>query len=156
MIAYAFYKAFEAPRADWTDRLIAKWTKGPYSHVEIIIDGYMYSSSPRDGGVRRKKHRVDMTTWDYILIPENQINEKIILDFFKMTNNAKYDWLGIAGFVIPVHDNEQKYFCSEWTSKAGALAGIKCLYNKNFARLSPNKLARVLKEEGKYESIGES
>jgi len=149
VVKYAFYKAFEAKDAEISDKIIAKWTRGPYSHVELIApDGTMCSSSPRDGGVRCKEHTYNKSTWDYITIDIDIQDMSRYISFIKETKGLKYDWLGIAGFVLPVHDNPKKYFCSEWTSKAGIIMGIECLYTKEPSRLSPNKLASTLLEAG--------
>ena len=147
-IYYAFYKAFEAKGRDYTDWIIAHWTLGPYSHVEIIVDDCMYSSSGRDGGVRRKKHTYDSSSWDYVPIEVSDDAIEKLDKFYEMTMNCKYDWLGILGFVLPVHDSENRYFCSEWCSKAGIIMDIDCLYDKNPARISPNRLSRILLKEG--------
>jgi len=148
-IKYAFYKAFEAKGAKKDDVIIAKWTRGPYSHVELIVlDDVMCSSSPRDGGVRCKEHIYDKSTWDYITIDVETQDITRYTKFYEVTKRLKYDWLGIVGFVLPVHDNPKKYFCSEWTSKAGIIMGIECLYTKEPSRLSPNKLAKTLLASG--------
>jgi hypothetical protein len=147
MIEFAFYKK-SAPRANWADEIISWWTNGPYSHVELIIDGVMYSSSPRDGYVRCKPHIYDPLSWDYIDVSVSDRDIDRIKKFFTKTENRKYDWLGILGFIIPVHDSEQKYFCSEWCTKAGIIGGIECLYDKNPSRMSPNRLAYTLLKAG--------
>jgi len=152
IITYAFYKA-TAPRADWTDKVIAWWTKGPYSHMEIIIDGNMYSSSPRDGKVRSKVHKWDNDTWDYIDVEIDLKDAQRIKMFYEKTKGHNYDWFGILGFVLPVHDSEKKYFCSEWGSKASIIGGVSCFYDKNPSRISPNRAARILHEEGGYEFV---
>jgi len=142
---YAFYKAFEAKGASIKDKIIAKWTHGPYSHVELVApNGMMCSSSPRYGGVRCKPHVYDKSTWDYITVNISNFAYFAYTKFCDETLGLKYDWLGIAGFVLPIHDNPKKYFCSEWTSKAGIIMGIECLYPKEPSRLSPNKLAKTL------------
>ena len=147
MVKFAFYKK-TAPGADWTDKVISWWTKGPYSHVELIIDGIMYSSSPRDGRVRCEPHKYDTATWDYIEVLVSTQDKNRIKKFFLKTEGRTYDWLGIAGFVVPVHDSEKKYFCSEWCTKAGIIGGIECLFDKNPARMSPNRLANSLLAAG--------
>ena len=140
----AFYKGLTASYRNFTDWLICKWTRGPYSHVELIIDGFMYSTNPRDGKVRVKEHTFDEKTWDYIEI-ENVDVEKI-KEFFKMTKSEKYDWLGILGFVIPFKDRTERWFCSEWVSNALKIAGCKKLWKQEPSKISPNKLYEILKD----------
>jgi len=148
-IKFAFYKAFEAKGAGKDDWIIAEWTRGPYSHVEIIApDDVMCSSSPRDGGVRCKKHVYDKSTWDYISIDVDQNGTDRYVKFCSETQGMKYDWLGILGFVLPIHDDPEKYFCSEWSTRAGIIMGIECLYTKEPSRISPNKLAKILLNAG--------
>ena len=143
MVKVAFYKGLSAPRRDWTDWLICKWTKGQYSHTELIINGFMYSSSPRDGRVRAKPHKIDNKTWDYIEVEASKEN---ILTFFKMTKDDKYDWFGILGFIIPIKDRTHNWFCSEWVSNALKISGCKKLWTKESSKISPNKLYSLLKE----------
>lgn len=53
MIALAAYTPHR-----WNDiggHLICWWTRSKYSHVEIVIDGWCYSSSIRRGGVSRER-----------------------------------------------------------------------------------------------------
>ena len=140
MIQLAFYKA----KGNYKDKLIRIWTNGQYSHVEIIIDGYMYSSSPRDGGVRKKKHTYNTDKWEYINI--KFIKKNNIIEFFKMTKKDKYDWFGILGFIIPIKDRTHDWFCSEWVSNALKISECKKLWTKEPSKISPNKLYNILKE----------
>ena len=141
MIKVAFYKA-HGPYAQWDDKLIAWWTNGSYSHVEIVIDNYQYSSYQPDGGVRKKEHIVDDKVWNYIEI--DNIDEQKILEFFEMTKGEKYDWLAIFGFVIPFKDRSNEWECSEWCSNALKISGCKKLWKHEPSKLSPNKLYKIL------------
>ena len=59
----AFYKG----REDFYDRLISWWTRGPYSHVELVInETYCMTSSPKDGGVRMKHIDFHPDHWDFV------------------------------------------------------------------------------------------
>ncbi len=135
----AFYKA----KGNWKDKLIRFWTKGPYSHVEIVSeDGYMYSSSPRDNGVRKKKHTYDPKKWDYV---EVEINPKILEEFYEETKGEHYDLAGILGFVIPVKDRTNRWFCSEWCSNVLKISGHKAMWKQEPSKISPNRLYKLLK-----------
>ena len=141
MKAYvAFYKAFEASGSIMSDKAIALWTRGKYSHCELVVDGYMYSSSPRDGGVRRKVHAYNLNTWEYI---EVDIDVKELYGFYGHTKDCKYDWLGILGFIFNNRDDPDKYFCSEWV--ATVLSFSKYRLSKIPSKLSPNGLFKELK-----------
>ena len=62
------YLAFYKGNDKLLDKIITWTSRGIYSHVEIIIDNVSYSSSGRDGGVRRKAlgtmHYNDVNKWD--------------------------------------------------------------------------------------------
>jgi hypothetical protein len=103
----AFYKGTD----ELEDRLVQWWTKGPYSHCEIIISENSYSSSARDGGVRRKQIVYDPTHWDFVQIHLDQL---ACLKWFIDHNGQKYDYVGLAGFVVPWRTNQvNRWFCSE-------------------------------------------
>lgn len=142
-ITIAFYKK-NAPRATFYDKLVAWWTNSDVCHTEIVIDDYQYSSSPRDGGVRKVPHRIDHHTWEYL---DLEITEKDLLKgliFFEKTKNCKYDWMGIFGFISPFKDREDRYFCSEWSSKFLIIVGVSKLFDKEPYRISPARLKCIL------------
>jgi hypothetical protein len=144
MIKLTFYKAYQG---NLTDKIISWWTKGPYSHVEIVVGPdvnnlAMYSSSGLDGGVRKKPHRYDTNKWEYIDI---DLNLNILLQIYNKTKDCKYDYSGILGFVLPLQDRENKWFCSEWVSNVLKCSGDKRLYLKEPSKISPNKLYKIIK-----------
>jgi len=121
------------------NKAVAWWTRGPYSHVELILDDNVsVSSSFRDGGVRYKQINYSNTeNWDFIEIgPEPEgLRAKIdeILD-------QKYDWMGLIGFVFRrVGDDRKKLFCSE---SVMYLLG----YSEPW-RFDPNTLTAVFRKE---------
>jgi len=140
----AFYKV-SGKGAEFEDKVINWWTgKEGFSHVEIVVEEngklFMYSSSGRDGGVRRKPHTFDMNTWKYV---EVEIDRDKFYQFFKITENCKYDFMGILGFVFPFQDREDKWFCSEWCSNVLKISGDKRFFTKEPSRLSPNKFYEI-------------
>jgi len=143
-IKIAFYKS-NGPRSTWIDRLIAWWTRGPYSHVELIIekDGEILqcSSSPRDGKVRCKKHILDTNVWDYVLLEVTSEQYDRIIKFYNSINGNKYDWMGILGFILPIQDRTNNWFCSETVANALKINGFKELWKYDPSRISPNYLA---------------
>ena len=145
-ISVAFYKK-DAPKATIYDKLVAWWTNSDVCHTEIIIDGEQYSSSPRDGGVRRVPHKVDHQTWEYL---EIEINERDLvrgLTFFEKTKYRDYDWMGIFGFISPFKDKENAYFCSEWCSKFLIIVGVSKLFDKEPYKISPARLKAILLDQ---------
>ncbi len=101
------------------DAVIRVATMSKYSHCELAVtreDGQYtcYSSSPRDGGVRKKVMTLSADKWDFIPAP---ISHRRIKYFFMPTQGKKYDLLGAIG--IPFHtQNSDKWFCSEWVAEA--------------------------------------
>jgi len=138
----AFYKA----PGDWSDKLIRWWTKSKYSHVELVTDDFstMYSSSGMDGGVRKKPHYYNVNTWTYV---EVSVSEELVKDIFSETNGSKYDWFGILGFILPLQDRTNRWFCSEWCSNALKCGGDKRMYLQEPSKLSPGKLYNLVKKD---------
>jgi len=95
------------------NKAVSWWTRGPYSHVELILDdGISVSSSFRDGGVRYKNiNYSNVDNWDFIEIgPE----PTWMRDRISGILGQKYDWMGLIGFVFRrVGDDRNKKFCSE-------------------------------------------
>ena len=116
-IKLAFYKG----KGTIVDKLIRFRTTSAYSHCELIIDDFMYSSSPRDGGVRKRDLPAslnDGVTWD--IVEYACADKESILKFFDSTNGKKYDWLGVLlGQVLYLDiQNKDAWFCSEWCATA--------------------------------------
>jgi hypothetical protein len=116
------------------DRLVSWWTRGPYSHVEIQLkDGYSYSSSSRDGGVRKKVIDFNPDRWDAVHI---QGDETLVRRFFYENIHRKYDYWGLFGFVYPTTDKPLRWFCSE-------IVAASLGYSEPW-RFSPNDLYSIL------------
>jgi len=148
LLRVAFYKS-NCEYADKWDRFIDKHTGNlGYSHTEIILDVdnglYQYSSSITDNGVRRKEHIIDHDVWDYKLYNITQKEFDTILEFFNKIMGNKYDKLGLVGFILPIIDREDRWFCSETSSRALQIIGLKQLMVLESSRLSPNKLYTIL------------
>ncbi|NBI12627.1 enoyl-CoA hydratase [[Haemophilus] felis] len=142
------YLAFYQGKGDWKDRLIRFFTKGKYSHCEIMVKRLVqwgqydyraeydfYSSSPRDGGVRKiTLQYLNAEHW-YLMpigLPEHKVTA-----YFNRTSGAKYDWRGVLGLVLGLRQKKNKFFCSEWC------------FNLIFEcdegwRFNPNQLAVIL------------
>ncbi len=99
--------------------LIRKATKSQYSHCELVFKSHRddsfncYSSSPRDGGVRKKIMQLDTAKWDLV---EVDISPNRIKRTFKFYVGKKYDFLGAVGLFFGKQDNN-KYFCSEYCAE---------------------------------------
>jgi len=123
------------------DRLIR--VSGSYSHCEIeFSDGWAFSSSGRDGGVRFKKlqyTRNYVIYWDRIDITVS--NEEELRSWAIEQLDAKYDWLGIIGTCLgcPL-ESRFRWFCSEICSTICKAAG---LYSGS-TLITPSELYRAL------------
>lgn len=111
----AMYKA----KGNWVDRLVRFATRSKYSHCEIVIQTTQteydcYTSSPRDGGVRRKIMRLPKDKWDLV---EIDLNQAKVREFYNKTINKKYDLIGAVGTVLPLPQRQSRYFCSEWIAE---------------------------------------
>lgn len=114
MVRLALYKA----RGQVGNALIRWWTGSPYSHCELVIDGWCYSSSLQDGGVRRKRIDLDPARWDVLDLP--WADAGAVLRYFRRTDHHRYGWLSLIASQIfngnwSGHDAQ---FCSEWCAAA--------------------------------------
>jgi hypothetical protein len=135
-IKLAFYKG----KGNLIDKAIRFWTKGSYSHVELIVDDIWYSISPRDTKVRAKKMIPKKQNWDYVQISKTSDDVKFILDHYENTKGSKYDWLGIflSQFLKLNIQNNKRYFCSEWCAAA--------LRIDKAHKYNPNNLYKYIKK----------
>lgn len=117
-IQLAFYKG-PPPNSDLlhviTHNAIKLRTWSQYSHVELVIDGWCYSSSARDKGVRRKKIDLQSGRWDVYNINPDRVNLDYALAFFLRYEDSEYDWTNIVRYVLPfVKQEEEKFICFEF------------------------------------------
>ena len=137
-VKIAFYKG----RRRAFNRLVSWWTRGPYSHTELVIDGVSYSSSFTDGGVRAKVIEYDPEHWDVVDAP--WVDAEAALAWFRAHEGRGYDLLGLVGFVLgPVEEDKARYFCSE---AVATMAGFLETW-----RFHPNAFAAVVHRFGAQE-----
>ena len=109
--------AFYRGRKRLFNRVTIWWLRGPYSHVELVL-GYdeagqaiCASSSMMDGGVRVKHMRLDPEHWDLVPVFGNP---QQAWSWLKEHEKAKYDYLGLLGFIArAVGHNPSRFVCSE-------------------------------------------
>lgn len=131
----AFYKGTSKP-FNW---IVSKWTRGPYSHCEVIFkNGHCASSSFRDGGVRIKTIILDPERWDLMEI--SNIDESVVRAWFGAHYGQKYDILGLAAVLTPVKEDKDRWFCNE---AIGAAMGVKDSW-----RFTPNSFASLCEAMG--------
>ena len=103
--------------------LIRWYTGSKYSHAELIIDDVWYSSSERDGGVRCKNIKLNPEKGDLFYLNTDDTSKALALEWFRMNKGKKYDYAGVARFVIPFLPNmSNRWFCFE---AVGAMLGIE-------------------------------
>jgi hypothetical protein len=103
---------------------IRLWTGSVYSHCELVVDGWCYSSSVMDKGVRRK--RVGPGTdeislgehWDLIDLP--WADADAVVECFAATDDDRYGWpsLIMSQVFNRNRQSEHAQFCSEWCANA--------------------------------------
>lgn len=127
------------------NRLTCWWTRGEYSHVEVILaeaNGVYTcgSSSARDGGVRIKDMPLPTVKWDIV---EVHGDIDAVRAWFEREAGRKYDYLAWLGFLFRrMKGSANRWFCSE--------AIADCLGYRDAWRFDPNTLFVVLKG-GKHE-----
>lgn len=138
---------YRAEYGTFVDKLIAWWTRGPYSHTELYFeeDGLCYSCSPREDECRYKKIDISGEHWDYFFLKDEYFDYEQIRFFCDTQLGKRYDWIGIIfSHIIRWNKHcKNKWFCSE------ICAEILKIENSN--RYSPNKLYKYLIEnENKF------
>jgi hypothetical protein len=108
----ALYKGKRGGFAGAFDAAVRWWTRGAYSHVELIFsDGMSASASARDGGVRFKDIEYHPDRWDII---EIEADEEYARAFIEQRVGLGYDYFGLFGFVWRPHSGSALlWFCSE-------------------------------------------
>lgn len=131
-----YYAAF----GDKIDKAISLWTKGPYSHCELIFsDNIFFSSSYRDGGVRFKQIS-NLKNWNILNIEIK--NEEKVREWCEKQVGKKYDLLGVFMQIpnLSYIEDRNKWYCSEICSHVLKKFGN---YTDN-TKISPNKLYKIL------------
>jgi hypothetical protein len=155
------YVAFYKGDKKLLDKIITWTSRGFYAHVELIVGQFSYSSSGRDGGVRKKDindmHFEDKQLWDIFELKVPNVDEftrrleLVDKSYYKIPykkNNGttfKYDFLSILLYHvlrIPFIPKIQKtkFICSEFVLELIEYCGNKLIEEnmeskkmKNFA-----------------------
>jgi len=136
MVTLAFYRG----KGNWVNALIRLWTRGPYSHTEVITKSegpnlhYCHSADRPDKGVRSKWRLLDVDEWDFVEVDADPV---AVEQWYAERLHCGYDFLGLLGFVFrPETGDKNKYFCSEANA---ASIGINEAW-----RLDPNTLKPII------------
>lgn len=109
-------------------RSIQWWNRSIYSHCELVVDGWCYSSSVMDKGVRRKRigqgdDEISLSTekWDLIELP--WADAESIIRYFVATDHYRYGWPSLITSQLLNLNRPIKgaQFCSEWCAAALSL-----------------------------------
>lgn len=90
---------------------LIKWRLvSQYCHGGVVVDGKMYHANWVHG-----LHVSDFTPSKWELYDLGTIKDEYALELFQNYKGAKYDWLGILGFVLPFKmQKSKKFYCFEW------------------------------------------
>lgn len=139
MVALALYKG----RGQIGNAGIRWWTSSEYSHCELVVDGWCYSSSMMDKGVRRKLINLKPDNWDLIELP--WADSERVRDYFAQTDDDAYGWLGLIRSQLFNRGRAQRdaQFCSEWCANAMGLPNAPSYSPASMGRLAEyiNRLA---------------
>lgn len=120
-IQIAFYKG----RSKLFNRAVSWWTRGAYSHCELITEyvdgGYAvcWSSSFSDGGIRKKLIKLKPENWDVVEFEVTEHRKNQAINWFELHDGQAYDLIGLIGFVWgAAKDDPVKWFCSEAVAQA--------------------------------------
>ncbi|MFP3609166.1 hypothetical protein SB778_03515 [Paraburkholderia sp. SIMBA_050] len=138
----AFFKGRHPGIKGWLGVLTKWWTRGPYSHAELVMAyesgmAVCWSSAYLDKGVRRTVIKLDPADWDIVEIPTTSEQEATAIAWFEAHVGQPYDIAGLFGFVFRHLEGEKgKWFCSEALAEALGYA--------ESWRYDPNTFAAVL------------
>jgi len=149
-IYIAFVKtSYEGAGID--NKLVAWWTNGVYYHTEILIPntdsktGYdMWSTGGTANEIRGKEHKFNNSRYDYKEIEVTDKQLETIKQFLLSIQGNRYDALGILGFIIPVQDRSDRWFCSEVCSNSLKIIGYRSLWSIEPSSISPNRLFNLI------------
>ncbi len=144
-ILLAFYKG----PGDWITKAIRAITRGPYSHVELLFsNGYGFSSSGQDRGVRSKRIVPDPAKYDVVPLYITPAQERLLQAWCQNQLGRKFDWVGMLRYLLPfIPSNPNRWYCSAICITALQMIG---LLTEVPVHISPNALLRMLSQEQQY------
>jgi hypothetical protein len=156
-IKVAFYRG----EGDIVNKLVRWWTKSPYSHSELIMpDGVTWIGiSPFKNSklLSRPNLHYKKEEWDFIELEVNEQQVAVIEEFYCVTQDCEYDWIGmILSQFLPFHiKRKNKWYCSEWIAYALRISCIidwRIIKIYDRADLSPAVLHEIIMAS-KHEKI---
>lgn len=109
-----FYKA----PGKFFDKVIRRWTKSRYSHVEIVVDGVACAADAWSGKVRSTPVATfNRENWEVV-----DIEMQKPVEWLRRQDGKKYDWLGILGYITFKFEDPNRWYCSELAAAAMGLS----------------------------------
>ncbi len=132
------------------DRLIRCFSRGPYSHCELLFsDGNRFGvSSAYDARYLLDPQGWNPNDWDCIGVRGG--NEAAVRAFCDGQVGAKYDWLGVAfSIVLPRgRQTADNWFCSELSIRGLQDGDYRDVMGIEAHQYTPVRLANKLLESG--------
>jgi uncharacterized protein YycO len=98
------------------------WTWSRWSHAELVIGEWCFSSSARDNGVRRKKIDLTSGNWDVVEIAMSEGQYRRARKWILDHEGERYDWANIFRWIFPfVPQRDGQWICFE---AVGAMLGL--------------------------------
>lgn len=126
--------ASDATRLERWFAALTRWRLvSRYSHGGIVINGCLYHSSARRGGLDWEPFDMSnaSTGWDFVDLGHER--DAAALALFGRMRGTPYDYIGLLGFVLPWNFNDhRRMYCFEWCALAMGLPIT--------ARITPERL----------------
>lgn len=127
-------------------KMIRLWTRGPYSHVELVFSDMVAFSCAQTDSMHTRFQNIyfDTKYWTLVDVNVSEEDEKKIRTWCESEVGCAYDWTGIilSQFIPFGYQSKTKWFCSEVCVAALQQVG---LFPKIKAwRVSPNKLYKLI------------
>lgn len=138
-LAYYLGRKSDNKSTTWLDRLICAVTRSKFSHVELAVEvnpftgaAVCWSSSPRDGGVRKANINLRSGHWEVYSV-ETEVSVKQIERWFAAARGTKYSWLGAVGAHWGwVRGSSKRMFCSEAVGRPLLVFGAERMTPEEF------------------------
>jgi hypothetical protein len=146
-----FYNGY-SHTATWKDRVIAIFSFGRYSHVELEIrKNVFFSSNPEKGMVLFSTNGFVKYPEHWDIVDLGELGNHLVLEQSKKLIGRKYDLLGamLSVFKLRRNPSKDRLYCSEAIVMALNVKGeASPFYDMKSWRTTPNSLFRRLMNRG--------
>jgi len=147
-ISVIFYKG----PGNWADKAIRLWTRGPYSHCEIVLNHKRIGSDPKTMIIRElDNYTLNSDKWDILTFEVNSSIANYLYTLARMEYGKGYDWKNIIfSDILPFDlENKEKWTCDEFCAYL-LIAGKIIPGDKHANWYNPNKLYNKLIATGEF------